>query len=294
MFTIHSGLDSMRTFLNPHPHPFGMLTPGRSWVIGSGEGYWFGFNGQEQVDEVYGHASLNTAEFWSYEARLGRRWNVDIIQRAYLGSYTCFNNNPIFLVDPFGAVPVNPNKDGASGSGGGNKSPQSDGISGVLSMPSNAGPIGIIGSGFPRNGGLGGEDTEFSVIGQPGSKPVTPAENPDAAYSYPKIMQQSRFSEALVKEHFLNPFYCGSDNRASASSCNDLYKMLNRFTSKAGGTFSDYYSISYDMARHDKGIATVENIKKEFINQMKVYNGDYNKVFYNTPHSLDHEVHLLS
>ncbi|MBK6730661.1 MAG: hypothetical protein IPG60_06720 [Bacteroidetes bacterium] len=37
-------------FTLPHPYPFGMLTPGRNWSTGSE--YRFGFNGQEQDDEI--------------------------------------------------------------------------------------------------------------------------------------------------------------------------------------------------------------------------------------------------
>ena len=51
-----------------NPYPFGMLTPGRNWSAGSE--YRFGFNGQEQVDEVYGNGNLNTAMFWEYELRI--------------------------------------------------------------------------------------------------------------------------------------------------------------------------------------------------------------------------------
>ncbi|MFN6328023.1 MAG: hypothetical protein ACK4WA_04575, partial [Chitinophagales bacterium] len=39
--------------------------------------YYFGFNGQEKDNEVYGEGNLNTAEFWQYDTRIGRRWNVD-------------------------------------------------------------------------------------------------------------------------------------------------------------------------------------------------------------------------
>ena len=86
----------------PHPHPFGMLTPGRSWEIGSGEGYRFGFNNQEQVDEVYGNDNLNTALFWEYDTRIGRRWNIDPVVKTPLSPYACFNNSPIQILDPLG------------------------------------------------------------------------------------------------------------------------------------------------------------------------------------------------
>jgi hypothetical protein len=41
-------------------------------------GYGFAFNGQEKDDEVSGAGNTMTAEFWEYDTRLGRRWNVDL------------------------------------------------------------------------------------------------------------------------------------------------------------------------------------------------------------------------
>ncbi|MBP7540599.1 MAG: hypothetical protein KA802_11755 [Saprospiraceae bacterium] len=86
-----------------HHYPFGMLIPGRQWSAGSE--YRYGFNGQEQDDEVYGNGNLNTAMFWEYDTRLGRRWNTDPITNESFGPYTSFNNNPIIMVDPYGNKP---------------------------------------------------------------------------------------------------------------------------------------------------------------------------------------------
>ena len=38
------------------------------------EGYRYGMNGQEKTDEI--HNGHYTAEFWEYDSRLGRRWNL--------------------------------------------------------------------------------------------------------------------------------------------------------------------------------------------------------------------------
>jgi len=80
---------------------FGMLTVGRSWSVGSE--YRYGFNGQEQDVEVYGNGNLNTAEFWEYDTRLGRRWNLDPIDFTWLSPYATFNLNPILNLDKKGA-----------------------------------------------------------------------------------------------------------------------------------------------------------------------------------------------
>src|SRR5690606_29975285 len=63
-------------------------------------GYRFGFNGQEKDNEITGvEGSHNTAEYWMYDTRLGRRWNVDPVDQVYISNYACFGNNPIFNID---------------------------------------------------------------------------------------------------------------------------------------------------------------------------------------------------
>jgi RHS repeat-associated protein len=64
--------------------------------------YRFSFNGQEQDNEIAGDGNIMTAEFWEYDTRLGRRWNVDPITYSCQSSYTTFNNNPVIFVDPLG------------------------------------------------------------------------------------------------------------------------------------------------------------------------------------------------
>jgi hypothetical protein len=43
-----------------------------------------------------------TAQFWEYDARLGRRWNIDPIDQISISNYACFGNNPIINIDPDG------------------------------------------------------------------------------------------------------------------------------------------------------------------------------------------------
>jgi len=80
--------------------PFGMLTVGRSWSVGSE--YRCGFNGQEKVDEISGSGNHNTALFWEYDTRLGRRWGIDPKPIVGYSSYACFKNNPIIYRDLLG------------------------------------------------------------------------------------------------------------------------------------------------------------------------------------------------
>ena len=65
-------------------------------------GYRFHFNGQEADNEVAGIGNSYNAEFWQYDPRLGRRFNIDPKSSASISVYTCFNNNPIWFSDPLG------------------------------------------------------------------------------------------------------------------------------------------------------------------------------------------------
>jgi RHS repeat-associated protein len=76
------------------------------------EGYRFGFNGQEKMDEIAGVVNHNTALFWEYDTRLGRRWNWDPVVHAGYSGYSVFMNNPLVYIDPLGLDSVN-SKDNA-------------------------------------------------------------------------------------------------------------------------------------------------------------------------------------
>ncbi len=71
-----------------------------------GDQYRFGFNGQEKVNEISGMGNHNTAEFWEYDTRLGRRWNLDPVDQISVSNYAVFANNPIVLTDVDGDQPA--------------------------------------------------------------------------------------------------------------------------------------------------------------------------------------------
>lgn len=77
-----------------------MVTVGRAWSLGSE--YRYGFNGQEQDDAVYGNGNSNTAEFWQYDTRLGRRWNTDPKPIFGISPYSVLKGNPLANVDFYG------------------------------------------------------------------------------------------------------------------------------------------------------------------------------------------------
>jgi hypothetical protein len=70
--------------------------------VSKGE-YRYGMNTQEKDNEIYGEGNSYTAEYWQYDARLGRRWNVDPVVKVHESPYATFANNPVWFVDPNGA-----------------------------------------------------------------------------------------------------------------------------------------------------------------------------------------------
>jgi len=83
-------------------YPGGMMMPARMYSLGGV--YRYGFNGKELTDEVYGKGNLNTALFWEYDTRLGRRWNLDPKTQVSMSDYSSLGNNPIAQIDPKGDV----------------------------------------------------------------------------------------------------------------------------------------------------------------------------------------------
>ena len=75
--------------------------PGRKYSAGSE--YRYGFNGQEKSKEVFENST--SAEFWQYDARIGRRWNVDPVYKH--SPYETFGGNPILMMDKNGADTLN-------------------------------------------------------------------------------------------------------------------------------------------------------------------------------------------
>jgi hypothetical protein len=82
-------------------YPFNLSMPGR---VSNPSGYRYGQNGQEKESEVTGSNSHYSAEYWMYDARLGRRWEIDPLTSFYpsMSPYAAFNNNPIYFSDPLG------------------------------------------------------------------------------------------------------------------------------------------------------------------------------------------------
>jgi hypothetical protein len=62
--------------------------------------YRYGMNGQEKDNDIA--EGIYTAEFWEYDSRICRRWNVDPKPNLSESLYACFGNNPIWNSDLLG------------------------------------------------------------------------------------------------------------------------------------------------------------------------------------------------
>ncbi len=80
-------------------YPFGMTMPGRTL---SSADYRYGYNTQERVDEIAGEGNHYTAEYWEYDPRAARRWNLDPRPVVGLTPSGTFQSNPIVAADIFG------------------------------------------------------------------------------------------------------------------------------------------------------------------------------------------------
>jgi hypothetical protein len=54
------------------------------------------------VNELAGMGNHNTALFWEYDTRTGRRWNRDPVDKVWESDYSSFSNNPLIFIDPNG------------------------------------------------------------------------------------------------------------------------------------------------------------------------------------------------
>lgn len=83
-------------------YPGGMIMPGRKYSQSNGS-YRYSINGQEKESEL--NENITSAEFWMYDARIVRRWNIDPVLKEFESPYLCFSGNPIMFADPHGDTP---------------------------------------------------------------------------------------------------------------------------------------------------------------------------------------------
>src|SRR5690554_4261077 len=71
------------------------------WQVRS-DGYRYGFQGQEMVDEVKGQGNSYTTHFRLLDPRVGRWLSIDPKANAQESPYSSMGNNPILFNDPLG------------------------------------------------------------------------------------------------------------------------------------------------------------------------------------------------
>ncbi len=89
-------------------YPYGMEMPGRTFTA---QTYRYAYQGSEQAPE-YNSAGGNvyTTFFRTLDSRLGRWFTPDVVSQPWQSPYCSMDNNPVALVDPWGAqsdVPEN-------------------------------------------------------------------------------------------------------------------------------------------------------------------------------------------
>ena len=77
-------------------YAYGMTQPGRNYAQGTNS-YRYSINGQEKEKEL--NENITTAEYWEYDSRIGRRWNLDPKPTVGISQYSTFANNPILFND---------------------------------------------------------------------------------------------------------------------------------------------------------------------------------------------------
>ncbi len=82
-------------------YPYGMEMPGRTFTA---QTYRYAYQGSEQAPE-YNSAGGNvyTTFFRTLDSRLGRWFTPDVVSQPWQSPYCSMDNNPVALVDPWGA-----------------------------------------------------------------------------------------------------------------------------------------------------------------------------------------------
>ncbi len=88
-------------------YPFGMVEPGRSYLLSGDSSYRYAFNGKEHVDQIYGVDDAYDYGFRYYDPRLGRFMSVDPLAAKYpfYTPYSFAGNTPIQAIDLDGLEP---------------------------------------------------------------------------------------------------------------------------------------------------------------------------------------------
>lgn len=79
------------------------MLPGRKYQASPTSKYRYSINGQEKESEL--NENITTAQYWEYDSRIVRRWNVDPKPNTSISPYNCFAGNPVWFSDRMGDTP---------------------------------------------------------------------------------------------------------------------------------------------------------------------------------------------
>ncbi len=161
----------------------------------------------EKSNEIKGNDNSYTAEFWEYDPRMGRRWNLDPKPTFGISSYSAFNNNPIFYSDPLGDTTLPTPNGGRMDIGESKFETFSGGAQKVGSLtlqPSK----GTLKSFSESNGGGPGETSRFVATFNTKSGAFTGyAWDRNLKDTYEKFSTEKREDLAEQAENVNNPIY---------------------------------------------------------------------------------------
>jgi hypothetical protein len=179
-----------------------MNMPGRSF---NSSAYRYGAaNGQEKSTEI--NENSYTAEYWQYDARLVRRWNVDPVKKEYESPYAAFGNNPIWLSDVNGA-------DTTLNSPNGSSVNLSDDVSNIKTFSGNSLPL----EGFSNT-------------------MVTPSKG--SLQSYDKYGQTFRANFNTSSGEFIG--YLNSNNQSESQYVQSVYWALFKNLTKLNSGINEF------------------------------------------------------
>ena len=81
---------------------YGMIQPGRSYVLGNDSSYKYGFNGKWHDDNIYGKDNSYDYGARFYDPRLGIWKSPDPKAKPNESPYIAFRSNPLLFIDPDG------------------------------------------------------------------------------------------------------------------------------------------------------------------------------------------------
>ena len=243
--TLYPQLLSANTY-----YPFGM---GIKSLSQQGD-YRFGFQGQEKDNEIKGEGNSYTAQFWQYDSRLGRRWNIDPIVKPWESSYVVFFGNPVSIIDPLGLDgTVTKDKNGNASYAG--EALNGDGaVVNVTGMTNGQ----MSDAGYTALTGTGTYDKGTSNAGVVGNKIIRSSNNywnSDGSTSWMAVNRNRRLSNSLLSDRTFS--MNGKQNLMSSRIYQGQVDFINHKATKLmAGVVAAPFAVSALSSAYSAGLLT--------------------------------------